>query len=99
MVSIADIVGYAAVWAVVHSWLAGRRVKEWARRTLPETDRWYRLAYNAVSAVTLLPLLAMLPWLPDRPLYTLPPPWLWLALLGQLVALAGIFYGLWLTSV
>jgi protein-S-isoprenylcysteine O-methyltransferase Ste14 len=99
MVSIAVIVGYAAVWAVVHSWLAGRRVKEWARRTLPETDRWYRLAYNAVSAVTLLPLLAMLPWLPDRPLYTLPPPWLWLALLGQLVALAGIFYGLWLTNV
>jgi protein-S-isoprenylcysteine O-methyltransferase Ste14 len=41
----------------------------------------------------------MLAWLPDRVLYTLPAPWLWFALLGQLVALIGILYGLWLTNI
>jgi len=49
--------------------------------------------------VTFIPLLVMLVWLPDRVLYTLSPPWLWLALLGQLVAVAGIAYGLWLTGI
>jgi protein-S-isoprenylcysteine O-methyltransferase Ste14 len=46
-----------------------------------------------------LPLLLMLVWLPDRTLYTLPAPWLWLALLGQFVAAAGILYGLWQTNI
>ncbi len=65
----------------------------------PGTDRWYRLVYNILGGVTFLPLLAMLAFLPDRVLYTLPPPWLWLALLGQLLALAGILYGLWQTNI
>lgn len=98
--SIIVIVGYAALYAVVHSWLASQRMKNWTRRTFgPSTDRWYRLAYNLVGGVTLLPLLPMLAWLPDSILYTLPSPWLWLALLGQLIAAVGIAYGLWLTNI
>lgn len=97
--SVVVILGYAALYGAVHSWLAGQRMKDWARRTFgPTTERWYRFAYNIVAGVTLLPLFAMLVWLPDRVLYTLPPPWLWLALLGQLAAAAGILYGLWLTN-
>jgi protein-S-isoprenylcysteine O-methyltransferase Ste14 len=93
------IVVYAALYAVLHSWLASRRMKDWTQRTFgPATGRWYRLAYNVVGGVTLLPLLAVLAWLPDRSLYTLPSPWLWLALLGQLLAAAGILYGLWQTN-
>ena len=98
--SVVLIVGYTALYAALHSWLASQRMKDWTRRTLgPATDRWYRLVYNVLVSVTLLPLLAMLVWLPDRVLYTLASPWLWLALLGQLVALAGILYGLWQTNV
>ena len=98
--SVVTIVGAAALYAAVHSWLASQRMKDWTRRTLgPATDRWYRLAFNLVGGVTFLPLLVMLVWLPDRTLYTQSPPWLWLALLGQLVAAAGILYGLWLTNI
>ena len=94
------IIVSAALYAAVHSWLASQRMKDWTRQTFgPTTDRWYRLAYNLVGGVTFIPLLVMLVWLPDRVLYTLSPPWLWLALLGQLVAVAGIAYGLWLTGI
>jgi protein-S-isoprenylcysteine O-methyltransferase Ste14 len=94
------IVGYTAFYGVVHSWLASQRMKDWARRTLgPSSERWYRLAYNLLAGLALLPLLPMLVWLPDRVLYTLPVPWLWLALLGQLMAAAGILYGLWQTNI
>ena len=98
--SVVIIVGYAALYAILHSWLASQRMKDWTRRSFgPTTDRWYRFAYNLVGAVTLLPFLPMLVWLPDKVLYTLSPPWLWLALLGQLIAAAGILYGLWQTNV
>jgi protein-S-isoprenylcysteine O-methyltransferase Ste14 len=100
LVSVVIIIGSAALYAALHSWLASRRMKDWTRRTLgPTTDRWYRLVYNLVGGVTFLPLLVMLALLPDRVLYTLSSPWLWLALLGQLLAAAGILYGLWLTNV
>jgi hypothetical protein len=83
LVSVVIIIGSAALYAAVHSWLASQRMKDWTRRTLgATTDRWYRLAYNVVGGVTFLPLLVMLAWLPDRVLYTLSSPWLWLALLG-----------------
>jgi protein-S-isoprenylcysteine O-methyltransferase Ste14 len=74
-------------------------MKAWAHHAFgPAAGRWYRLAYNLVGGLTLLPLLPMLIWLPDRVLYTLPAPWLWLALLGQLVAVLGVLYGLLLTD-
>lgn len=98
--SVVILIVSAALYAAVHSWLASQRMKDWTRQTFgPTTDKWYRLAYNLVGGVTFIPLLVMLVWLPDRVLYTLSPPWLWLALLGQLVAVAGIAYGLWLTGI
>jgi protein-S-isoprenylcysteine O-methyltransferase Ste14 len=98
--SVVVIVGYAALYSVAHSWLASRRMKDWTQRALgPAAERWYRLVYNLLGGVTLLPFLPMLAWLPDRILYTLPSPWLWLALLGQLVAVVGLVYGVWLTDV
>jgi len=97
--SVIIIVGYATLYALAHSWLASRRMKDWTWRALgAAAERWYRLVYNLLGGVILLPLLPMLAWLPDRILYTLPSPWLWLALLGQLVALAGLVYGAWLTD-
>jgi protein-S-isoprenylcysteine O-methyltransferase Ste14 len=100
IVSVALILGYTVFYGVVHSWLASQRMKDWARRTFGRSsERWYRLVYNLLAGLALLPLLPMLVWLPDRTLYLLPMPWLWLALLGQLVAALGILYGLWQTNI
>jgi len=57
------------LWALLHSLLADVRVKAWARGVIPGVDRWYRLAFNAVALLTLLPVLALPAVLPDRLLY------------------------------
>jgi hypothetical protein len=63
------------LWALIHSVLASLAVKRWAHHTFgARHERWYRLAFNAVAGLTLLPLLAMVLWLPDRTLYTIPFP-------------------------
>jgi hypothetical protein len=53
-------------------------------------DRWYRLAFNALAAITILPIFPMLATLPDRTLYVVPAPWRWLMVGGQGLALAGM---------
>jgi protein-S-isoprenylcysteine O-methyltransferase Ste14 len=97
--SVAVIVGYAIVYAVVHSWLASQRMKSWARKVLgSHTDRWYRLAYNALVTILLVPFVGMFVWLPDTVLYVFPFPWLWFGFLVQAIAAIGVVYGVWLTD-
>lgn len=99
IISIALIGGYALVYGLVHSWLAADAMKDWARRRWgPAADRWYRLVYNLIGTLLLLPFVPLLLWLPDQALYILPAPWFWLALAGQVACLAGIAYGIWLTD-
>ena len=84
-----------ALYGVLHSWLASLSAKRLARRLFgPSADRLYRLAYNVVGAITLLPLLAFTAWQPGRPLYSLPTPLSWLFLAGQAAALVVIGLGL-----
>jgi len=91
LLSILAITLFFAIYAVVHSLLAGLLFKNWLRKRLgPGVDRWYRLAYNFFAVVTLLPLFPMLALLPDRILYVAPSPWRWLLAAGQLAALAGL---------
>ena len=91
MSSVVVLAVYFVVWAVVHSLLASMRVKRWARERLGAgVDRWYRLAYVAFAVVTVLPTLVMVALLPDRTLYVVPAPWLWVMLGGQVLSLAGI---------
>jgi protein-S-isoprenylcysteine O-methyltransferase Ste14 len=82
---------FLTAYAALHSLLAGFTVKNWARRVLgPGVERWYRLGYNIIAVITLLPLLSLLAWLPTVTLYIIPTPWRWLMLVGQLVALVGL---------
>ncbi len=89
------IIIFFVVYAVLHSWLAALGVKNRARCIFgPQVDRWYRLVYNIIAVVTLLPLLPMLVWLPDKTLYIVPSPWRWLLLAGQMAALGGLMVSL-----
>jgi len=84
-----------AAYGALHSWLASASAKRLARRVFgTAADRFYRLAYNIVGAVTLLPLLAFVAWQPGRVLYRVPPPFIWLFLAGQAAAAAIVVLGL-----
>jgi protein-S-isoprenylcysteine O-methyltransferase Ste14 len=50
------IIGWVA-WCTLHSLLIAPPVRGWLRRRLGRRDRGFRLGYNAVAALTLLPLL------------------------------------------
>lgn len=84
-----------AVYGAFHSLLASPPAKAAARRWLgtPGT-RLYRLAYNLIATVTLLPVLAVPAADPGSTLYRLEPPWLLAALAGQLSALLLLAIGL-----
>jgi protein-S-isoprenylcysteine O-methyltransferase Ste14 len=86
---------FLIAYIALHSLLASLPCKNWVRRVWgPGTDRWYRLAFNIVAVVTLLPLLPLLALLPDQVLYTVPAPWAWLLLLGQVAGVAGMYAAL-----
>ena len=83
-----------AIWGVVHSWLASLGVKAYVRRALGEqAGRLYRLAYNVFSVISFVPILLLLRILPDRVLYAVQAPWLYLMLALQGLALIGLFVG------
>ncbi|MCW5875984.1 MAG: isoprenylcysteine carboxylmethyltransferase family protein [Anaerolineales bacterium] len=83
-----------AAYAVLHSVLAAQSVKDWAARRFgaAAVQRYYRLFFNVVGVLSLLPVLALAAWLPDAELYRLPARALPFSLLGQLA-------GLWLLAV
>ncbi|MBE7551989.1 MAG: isoprenylcysteine carboxylmethyltransferase family protein [Anaerolineales bacterium] len=89
--SILILIIFFTAYAVLHSLLAALPVKNWAQRVFGAgVERWYRLVYNIIGGITLLPLFPLLAWLPTQTLYIVPAPWRWLMVGGQLLALAGL---------
>lgn len=88
--SATDLFGLALGWlafGALHSLLASLRCKALVARLWPGSERYYRLIYNLIATVLLLPLLwATLTW---------PGPWLWrwqgaVGLLMDALALAAL---------
>lgn len=89
--SVIILTAFFAAYAVLHSLLAALPFKNWAQRIFGAgVERWYRLAYNIIAVITLLPLFPLLAWLPAQTLYVVPSPWRWLMVGGQLLALAAL---------
>lgn len=98
--SSAIIILAVTLYGVLHSWLASPAVKTYSRRLLREKrDRYYRLIYNIIAVLTLLPIVLLVALLPNRVLYLAQAPWLYLLLAGQVAALTGLFIGLWQTGI
>jgi protein-S-isoprenylcysteine O-methyltransferase Ste14 len=78
-----------ALYGLVHSWLASMRFKQWLRGKLgePWVQRYYRLVFNILGTVTLLPILWLAAVLPDRLVYVIPYPWRWLSYAGQVLGI------------
>jgi protein-S-isoprenylcysteine O-methyltransferase Ste14 len=79
---------YFLCWALLHSLLAGLGAKRLARRFFgPAADRWYRFGFVAAAVLTSVPGVFLFFRLPDRPLYSVGPPWRWVMVAGQAAAL------------
>ena len=88
---------YASLYAALHSLLASDTAKTLARRVFGKgVERWYRLAYNVLAYVALIPSDILVSQLPDRELYVLSGPWYSLAVTGRIVSIAGLLYGIYL---
>ena len=82
------------VWGIVHSLLATVRVKNWITRVFGSAGaRAYRLGYNLFSLISLAPTIWIWWALPDTPLYRISPPWMYLTILGQLLAALALIVG------
>jgi methanethiol S-methyltransferase len=81
------LIATIAAWGTVHSGLASLGMKTYVRDHVGHgLWRGYRLAYNAFSVITFAPILILVRVLPDRPIYSVSSPWLYLMLAGQAVA-------------
>src|SRR5215213_10846116 len=71
------VVWICALWALLHSVLASKQVKDLIRRIAGPRyrDGLYRFAYNAQSVVSLVWAARRFSRLPDRDLYHARPPW------------------------
>jgi protein-S-isoprenylcysteine O-methyltransferase Ste14 len=99
MKSFVTILLAVLIYGFFHSLLASLWVKRRARLWFgPETERWYRLAYNALAVISLVPILAMTALLPDRMLYAIPSPWALIPLSIQGLALIAVIVGVWQTG-
>jgi protein-S-isoprenylcysteine O-methyltransferase Ste14 len=84
-----------AAWGILHSLLASPGTKQWIRlRIGPAADRGYRLFYNVVAVLTLLPVLAITVRVPGSTLYQIPSPWVFLTTAIQILALLVIVIAL-----
>lgn len=82
------------LYAVIHSALASLAVKRWIDLRWPAATRAYRLAYNALAVLLLMPPIALIvawrgPWL-----WQWSGPWAWVANGLAVAALAGFVWSL-----
>jgi protein-S-isoprenylcysteine O-methyltransferase Ste14 len=80
-----------ALWGALHSLLAGPRAKHWLHQRIGSpADRGYRLSYNMIAVVTLLPVLAVPARFPGLTLYQIPAPWVFITTAVQILAMLAI---------
>ena len=81
-------------YAALHSALASLWAKAQARRLLgPAADRMYRLGFNVVGILTLIPVLAIPVFEPGRPLYVVSMPWAGILVACQIGAAIVVLIG------
>jgi protein-S-isoprenylcysteine O-methyltransferase Ste14 len=84
-----------ALWALIHSILASKQVKDLAHRISGPRyrDGLYRFTFNVQSVVSLLWAARQFSRLPDRELYHVRPPWSWLFRANQVASVGVLLSG------
>lgn len=91
----ANVVWLGLAWAAylaLHSLLAATAAKAHVAARWPALGRRYRLLYNLVATVLILPLVAATEWLDARPLWSWDWTWAWVSDALGALALAGIVW-------
>jgi methanethiol S-methyltransferase len=88
------------LYGLIHSILASLRFKAWVVKQFGESryQRWYRLFFNLMAVLTILPTLALVVFLPDRILYQIPFPWVLLTIAVQAAAALGLLHSVIITG-
>ena len=87
-------------YGLLHTLFASQKIKNLARQWLGlNTDRWYRLVYNFIAIITLLPILLLPILLIDQEIYRIPFPWIIITLSIQLLAIIVLFIGMKQTGI
>lgn len=80
-----------AIYGAIHSLTASVRLKQLAAKHFGDPGRrYYRLVYVIISLITTPLYMSLILILPDTRLYRIPPPWVYLTLVIQLIALVGM---------
>lgn len=83
----------------LHSLLASTSAKALAERWFGLAGRrFYRLFFNIIVSLTLLPVAALVGFLPDGRIYSIPFPWVLLTLVLQALAGLGLLLGVYQTG-
>ncbi len=81
-------------YGLLHSLLASVKTKTHARNLIgPTVDRWFRLVYNLIAVVTLLPILILPILLIDKEIYKIHYPWVLFTLTIQVLAVIVVIVG------
>ena len=80
-----------SLYGFIHSILASQRVKLLFKKTFGKLIAFYRLIFNVLGVVGLYLIWDLAPH-PSIKIYKLPPPYDYLVLIPQLIALAGIIW-------
>ena len=95
---IAIFIAFAA-YGVLHSWLASVQVKQTLQRWSGlSAMRFYRLAYNVLAGLLLLPIGLLAISLPDQDLYRIPFPWVLVTSILQGLAALAALAAVWQTG-
>lgn len=86
---------YLSIWEIIHSLLASHTVKNNIYSFLgQEFHRYYRISYNLISFLSLVPVVFIVLSAPEMVIYAIPFPWFLLNLLVEgilsLILIAGI---------
>ncbi len=89
------IISAVLVYGLLHSLLASLKPKAVARHWFgTNSERWFRLAYNFIAIITLLPILVLPIFTTDQEIYVIHYPWIILTSFIQLLALLALIIGL-----
>ena len=82
------------LWGILHSILASLKAKKLAGGWIgTRWMRFYRLLYNFLAVLTLIPILGLAAVTPDRKLYLVPFPWSGLMVIGEILAVVALLVG------